>query len=67
MAERQWTDEQRAAILADNDVLLTANAGTVHAPVVRARPDPATSSSRHAERMDHSGNPQPPLARLTQE
>lgn len=28
MAERRWTDEQRAAILADRDVLLTANAGT---------------------------------------
>jgi ATP-dependent helicase/nuclease subunit A len=28
MTEHGWTDEQRAAILADHDVLLTANAGT---------------------------------------
>ncbi|MBR9990559.1 MAG: UvrD-helicase domain-containing protein [Gemmatimonadetes bacterium] len=28
MTEHAWTDEQRAAILADHDLLLTANAGT---------------------------------------
>lgn len=28
MTEHAWTDEQQAAILADHDVLLTANAGT---------------------------------------